>query len=1017
MPMSFEAESPRPGRIRTRQDFARELTLLRERAGLTIRQVAGRVGVRGAHSTIGDWCAGRGLPSPSSRELFVQMLRACGVSDAGLVEQWLQAWLRVRRMPGRRAAGPEPYRGLASFQPDDAEWFFGRQALTEELAGRLADLDAADGGVQVVVGPSGSGKSSLLRAGLIPALADGKVPGSARWPVVLLTPGPSPVEALAAGLATVMGVSAAEVAAAVRVDPARGMRAVASTVGHGRLTVVVDQFEEVFAPDTDDEERQPFIAALLAAACGPGGTLVVLGLRADFYAQVLRDPQLAATVRRQFVVGPMNEAELQEVIVEPARKARLDLEDGLVELLLREVAPRSRTGPAAHDAGVLPLLSHALYATWDHGQHRRLTIADYRAAGGIDGAVAATASTVYDGLAPAQCELARRLFVSLVHVAPDVVDTRRRATTAELRAWCGEDQAAQLDEVLDQFIAARLITTDADGVEMSHEALLTAWPQLRAWVDTDRAGLVIGRQLRDAAQSWQHEGRDPVALYRGTKLAAAEEWAADHRLEQPPLVLDFLAASASRQAHKQRETQRRVRRRYQFALALVTAFALIVAGVAAYTNQLKLTAEHSRVQALSRLVAGEADQLRGHDVSLSVQLALAAYRIAPTTQARSSLLNSTAVPAATQVRGPGGMEESAAVGDGGRLLAVGTDSGRVQLWTVGTDGRVHQAGAPLTEPAGPIVSLAFSPGGHTLAAGDADRKVYLWNISNPGRPRALGTLTGSRNKILSVAVSSDGRTLAAGGVDRKVYLWNISNPGHAAPEAELTGPAQAVTAVAFTPNGDTLAAGSQDATVHLWNVTDPAHPAALTTLTGPRSQIFSIAISHDGRHLAAGTAAQRDIYLWDISDPAHPASLGPPLAGSASWINAVAFSPDGTTLAAGSSDTQVWLFDLKTRRLIGQLPHPAPVTTTIYRNDRSLVTVAADGILRIWNLPGPVITGAKDTVYTVSFDANGHELGINPGANDNTLTVWNPADIQHPVQDGPALVNSPAVAKFPERAH
>ncbi|MGH3997526.1 MAG: helix-turn-helix domain-containing protein, partial [Pseudonocardiaceae bacterium] len=165
------------------------MTLLREQAGLTVRQVASQVGVQGAHSTIGDWFAGRGLPSMASRELLVQVLTVCGVSDVGLIEQWLQAWRRVRRAPGRRAGAVEPYRGLASFQLEDAGWFFGRQALRDQLLARLADLHAAGGGVQVVVGASGSGKSSLLRAGLIPALQAGAVAGSARWPVVLFTPG------------------------------------------------------------------------------------------------------------------------------------------------------------------------------------------------------------------------------------------------------------------------------------------------------------------------------------------------------------------------------------------------------------------------------------------------------------------------------------------------------------------------------------------------------------------------------------------------------------------------------------------------------------------------------------------------------------------------------------------------------------------------------------------------------------------------------------------------------------
>ncbi|MEU7742862.1 helix-turn-helix transcriptional regulator [Nonomuraea sp. NPDC049158] len=474
-----ESDLPDPRRVRTRQDFARELTLLRERSGMTVRQVAVKIGVGGAHSTIGDWFAGRGLPSTALRDLLVRLLTVCGVDDPGMLEQWLRAWLRVRRAPGRRPAGAEPYKGLASFGPEDADWFFGREALTGLLLDRLDGLRAAGGGVQVVVGASGAGKSSLLRAGLIPALAAGRLPGVALWPEPLFTPGSHPLYELAARLtpvttateqpvttapgpsgattpgpsgATTPGPSSATVGglvAAMRAEPGRCGEPLRPAPGDPAPVLVVDQFEEVFSACADEGERQAFIGALCAAA--DAGALVVVGLRADFYGQLLRHPRLVEAVQAgQVAVGPMSAAELRAAIVEPARKAKLELEEGLVELLLRDVAPpggqardvappggqvRGVAPPggqqgAAHEAGVLPLLSHALYATWSRSQGRRLTINDYRAAGGIDGAVAASASKVYDELGPREREQARRLFLSLVHVAADTADTRRRMVTA-----------------------------------------------------------------------------------------------------------------------------------------------------------------------------------------------------------------------------------------------------------------------------------------------------------------------------------------------------------------------------------------------------------------------------------------------------------------------------------------------------------------------------------------------------------------------------------------------------------
>lgn len=996
MPASTLTEdgSPQPGRIRTRQDFARELTILREQAGLTVRQVASKAGALAAHSTIGDWYAGRSLPSLASRDLFLQVLRACDVSDAGLLKQWQQAWMGTRRAPGRPPS-QEPYRGLASFQAEDAGWFFGRQLVTGQLVERLADLSRAGGGLQLVIGPSGAGKSSLLRAGLIPALGDGKLPGAALQSAVLLTPGPCPPGALSKALGRPAGDAAAD---ADHARPRDG------------LVIVVDQFEEVFAPYVGQDDRQLFIETLTAAACGPSAALVVVGLRADYYAEVLRYPQLAAAVPGQLVVGPMTEAELREAIVAPAGKARIDIEDGLVELLLREVAPRGGGRPGAHDAGVLPLLSHALYATWGHDGGRRMTVAGYHEVGGIEGAVAASADATFHELNSSQRELARRMFLRLVCVAPDISDTRRRATSAELRAACGEGREGELDDVLDRFIAARLITVSTDTVEISHEALLSAWPQLRTWLDTDRAGLVTGRQLHDAADSWQREDRDPAGLYRGTRLAAAGEWAARQHEGLPPLVAEFLAAGSAQREEEDGRARRRARRRYQ-VVAVLAVLLVVAASASAYARQVQVTGDRDRAEALSRLVADEASRLRAQDLPLSAQLALAAYQIFPTPEARSALLSATAFPAAARVLTSSGQAESAAVSSDGRLLAVGTDSGRVQLWTISADGSLRGTGPLLNGGGQPIVSLAFSPRLPVLAGASEDGKVYLWNLTQPAQPVTAGTLTGPPAGILAVAISGNGKTLAAGGADAKVYLWDISNLARAAPEAVLSGSAQPVTSVVFAPGGRILAAGSQDRTVRLWNVTDPMRPAALSTLR-TRSQVFSVAISPDGRRLAAGTAAEHSVYLWNISSPVRPVPAGPPLTGPASWINSVSFSPDGETLAAGSSDSQVWLFDLKTRQVTGQLPHPAPVTSTAWRGRRSLVTVAADGVTRIWSLPTPVITGLGDSVFSVSWDASGHELGIAPGAGENALSVWNVTDPYHPLSQGPLMVNDAHAAPF-----
>src|SRR6201996_6334510 len=422
---------------RTRGDFGQLLTRLRRSAGRSIRAVSAATRIPVA--TLGDYFNGKHLP-PARERTLERILEACGVTDEETVRAWLAALERIRVPPGRPAAGqPAPYRGLAFFRTEDTDWFFGRAELTGRLAERAGQMRAR-GLPLVVTGPSGAGKSSLLRAGLIPRLGPGTQ-------VIVFTPGPHPAQALVAALRAAGRPGGPEETLA---GEAAGL------AGDPGLAIIVDQFEEVFAPGVTEDERDALIETLYAAARpGPdGATLVVLGLRADRYGRALSDPRLARSLQDgQVVVGPMTVGEIQEAIVEPARKARLDLEPGLVDLMLLELRPvRARRG--AHDPGALPLLAHALLATWGERRSGRLTIAGYQASGGITDAVARSADRAYAELTPGQQQAARRLFLRLVWVSDDGPDARRRVARDELSA--GEDPAAMLD----LFVGRRLLTSD-----------------------------------------------------------------------------------------------------------------------------------------------------------------------------------------------------------------------------------------------------------------------------------------------------------------------------------------------------------------------------------------------------------------------------------------------------------------------------------------------------------------------------------------------------------------------------
>jgi WD40 repeat protein len=966
-----------PRRIATQIDFARELTSLKERAGLTVRQVAHAAGL--PTSTIGDYFAGRHLPSPSQPDLLSGILRACGEQDPAQIDRWLAALRRARRAPGRRRANASsPYRGLASFQPEDAGWFFGREALTRLLVSLITGPAVAAVPL-AVVGPSGSGKSSLLRAGLIPALSrSNPVPqadGQALSPV-LLTPGATPVETLAACLTATGDVP--DTASRLRSDPGNCMEKALPPV------IVVDQFEEVFTACQVEEDTRSFVRALSALA---SGTIVVLGLRADFYGQALRYPELAAALQyRQVVVRPMTQEQLRCVIVEPARRAKVEVEDGLVELLLRELAPATGTGDAydaGHEPGALPLLSHALLATWERSRGSRLTVADYRASGGIRDAIARTAEAVYQALDDPERDEARRLFLRLVRVTDEATQTRCRVPVGELAG--SADSAATSYDVLGRFVDQRLITVSEENAEISHETLLDAWPRLQAWIETGRDGLRIRRRIDDGARIWLEARRDEAALPRGGQLAIAREWAADpmNRDSLSSVGREFVDAGIARD-HAERESGRRRTRRLRQLVAALTVLVLTTAGLTGYALLQREAANTARDDADSQELASEAAELRGQDVSVSAQLSLAAYQTARTPDAAASVLESSGTPVAARIIDSAGVVQAVAISPDHRTLAAAASDGTLRLWNVGAAGRPFSLGPALEDhPHSPLYTVAFRPNGQLLAAAGASKTVRLWNVSNPRHPFAVGRPLGGPTKtVYSVAFSPNGNVLAAGSADGTIRLWDMADPSHARPLATLSQAAGAVEAVTFSPDGRILAAAYADTIVRLWNVADPQHPVMLgAPLTGPAKIVTSVAFSPSGDTLAAGSQ-DNNVWLWNVSDPVRPVRRAP-LTGATDFVNAVAFSPNGATLAAGSSDNTVRLWNLATGSLIGTLPDPDIITSLAWNNENLLTTGGADGVVRLWTLPPPVLT-ASGPVNSIAFRPSGSVLAV--GGSD--LELW-----------------------------
>lgn len=580
------------------QRFAYELRKLRDEAGTpTYRAMALAAGY--SAPTLSAAAAGERL---SSLPVLLAYVTACG-GDTG---EWEQRWREaVAESADARAAedsGEEasPYPGLARFETGDGEYFHGRDDLSAELVLLTARTRFA-----AVVGASGSGKSSLLRAGLIPALRDpSDAAGTGLAAIRLLTPGPHPLRTHEA-LFTPHDAP-------------------------GDTLLVVDQFEEVFTLCADPAERDRFLGQLLEAADPASRLRVVIAVRADFYGRCAEHGQLAEALRDStLLVGPMPPTALREAVVRPAAAQRLVVERALTARIVADVAG---------EPGGLPLMAHALREVWRRRTAKTLTLAAYQAVGGVRGAVAHTAEAVHSRCTPAEAAALRGLLLRLVSPGEGTEDTRRPVDRAELDA--DETTAAVLERLVD----SRLLTVDGDTVDLAHEALIGAWPRLRAWLDGDRERLRLHRRLTEAALTWAELARDTGALYRGTRLTEAreafgEEGAAHGELNR--LERDFLAAGVESYERGRRAATRAARRLRALTGGLAVLLCLaVVAGAAAWRQS--GVSSRQRDEAEARSAAALSDSLHVAEPRTAMRLALAAWRTADLPETREALRTAAA---------------------------------------------------------------------------------------------------------------------------------------------------------------------------------------------------------------------------------------------------------------------------------------------------------------------------------------------------------------------------------------
>ncbi|MFF3538835.1 helix-turn-helix domain-containing protein [Streptomyces sp. NPDC002466] len=852
--------------------FAYELRKVRKESGLTYRAMAAKAHYSTA--TLAHAAAGERLPSLPVTLAYVQ---ACG----GDVQAWAERWNAAQHdMADRPVPDDEtsaPYLGLARFTTADRERFFGRDRPVEQLAALVRSRS-----VTVLVGPSGSGKSSLLRAGLIPHFQDRLPPAHRPTAIRILTPGPRPASTHGTLL-----------------DPSR--------TGAGAL-VIVDQFEESFTLCEDSAERTRFIDLLLGAA---PSQRVLIAVRADFYGHLARHRALAeALAGGTLLVPPMDPAELRQAIVKPAATAGLVVERALTTRIIDE------TGD---EPGGLPLMSHALLETWRRRRGRALKEADYEAAGGIHGAILRTAEDLYHELTPEQRTEARRILLRLVTPGQGTEDTRRPTDRTEFTT--GHPDA--VTTVLERLARARLITLDETTADLAHEALITAWPRLRAWIGADRERMRQHRLLTDAATSWHALGRDPGALYRGARLTAAEGHFARRPGEEDELnslEREFLTAGLAA-----RTRARRLRRTRTGALCVLLVLALM-AGLTVW--QQNRADERRRIEAEARRIAGIAESMRQSDPVTAMRLGLASWRIARLPETRAALMSAMAQPeqSSFDVPYPGPDTMLRLSADGRTLLNIG--AAEVAEWDVAH--RTRKRTLPGLEESlpGAVPPRADSRWLPMFTGRGMKQRVHVRDLTS-GRlstwqaPAAAGAEMGSSGRILvtyeelrirdSIEQTAVVRTMDSGEVLLALPPRQrpASRPGMTVPDAgdratelrrtrERRG-VDVVQDVALSGDDRLLALCIPDKPVQLWDLARHRKVTAPWAPTTSRQQCFDEAVRFTPDNRMLVVVGPEGVRSWDLATGRVRTTI------QHSGIREVRYSDDGSFLAmADRTELLIW---------------------------------------------------------------------------------------------------------------
>ena len=910
---------------------------------------------------------------------WVDMRR--GVDDEVAFQMLLQA-IRGEAMGGpvfeELADAVRPYLGLRAFREEDSAFFHGREAFTERLVGAVVRTPFL-----AVVGPSGSGKSSVVQAGLIPALRKGALAGSevlslskgGAWEFAVFRPGKNPLKQMAAPLVSLLEPEMDEVTRLAKVgelaDHFREGRVsladaagrilekrhyAAQAAGAERLVLVADQFEELFTYKESEPVREIFLGHLLAAAEERDGPLtVVLTLRADFYSHCLGHRPLADRLEGRVVnIGPMTEEELRRAVKEPAGSVGVHFEAGLVERFLEDVWS---------EPGALPLLEFALTELWEKRRGGLLTHEAYEEFGGVSGAIAQRAEREHGRFSEEEKKFAKRIFLNLVAPGEETEDVRRRAALAEILP---EEpiRADRVQAVVKALADARLITTgreEASGeetVEVAHEALIRGWERLKGWVQEDRAFLEWLKGLRVDLARWKESGE----LLRGKPLADARDWLVKKGEDLSTEARCFIQASARR---------RRVRRVLTFA-AVAIAFVLISLAALFAWQQRNIAVAQQRLSRSRELAVMAINQLEV-DPELGSLLAIEAAETAYTTQAEDALRQALASPWRATLRGHTSWVNSAAYSPDGRWIVTASDDETARVW----EAESGQQKMVLEGHTDAVLSAAYSPDGQWIVTASYDGTAQVWDAQNGQEVMKLQ----HKDPLTSAAYSPDGQRIVTADVDGTAWVWDAESGQQV---MVLEGHTDFVWSAAYSPGGRWIVTAGEDKTVRVW---DAETGQQVMVLEGHTGRVYSVAYSPDGRRIVTA-GWDKTARVWDAETGQQEMELK-----HVSFVWSAAYSPDGRWIVTASWDGTARVWDAQTgqQMMTVVLKHTSYVHSAAYSPDgRWIVTASYDGAARVWDAHqnGQEIMKLQDkgSVTSAAYSPDGR--WIVTAGEEETARVW-----------------------------